>query len=110
MFRIGQKVVCIDDDWSHPLDYLVTNFPKLNVIYTVRGFVEDSTWQDRTFILLDEVVNPLIGGIEISFLAACFRPVVERKTDISIFHAMLNPSQVTVDAIKSVDVVQEAVR
>lgn len=110
MFRIGQKVVCIDDDWSHPRDYLVTNFPKLNVIYTVRGFVEDSTGQDRTFILLDEVVNPLIGGIESSFLAACFRPAVERKTSIDIFTAMLNQSQVTVDAFSIADHARELVQ
>jgi len=45
---------------------------------------------------LDEIVNPITNWItgpdEIAFIAARFRPVTEKKTDISIFTRMLNPS------------------
>jgi hypothetical protein len=48
---------------------------------------------------LDEIKNPVLrytdGDVgEIPFAAFRFRPVVERKTDISIFTAMLKPSKV----------------
>lgn len=34
------------------------------------------------------------GSWEIGYAACCFRPIVETKTDISIFAALLNPTPV----------------
>jgi len=98
-FRVGMKVVCVDGDmrvnWAgwHP--------PTKWAVYTVREVrrsLDRITYGD-TSLLLDEITNPLgPHGRECGFLGRRFRPVQERKTDISIFTAMLNPSQVTVDA------------
>jgi hypothetical protein len=41
-----------------------------------------------------ELVYPLLpGGFEYSFVSTSFRPVVDRKTDISIFKKMLAPKR-----------------
>lgn len=68
-FRVGQKVVCI-----HP----VNNFRE-NEIYTVMGI-------DAVYLHIDSLIGnrPIVG-----FFSWRFRPVVERKTDISIFTKML---------------------
>lgn len=89
-FHVGQKVVCINDDWTHPLRRLVGTVPRKGAIYHVRGF-------DRfapAFIYLVEIVNmvPPTFTSEPAFLAESFRPIVERKTDISIFTKLLAPN------------------
>lgn len=95
-FRVGQKVVCVDDvfrdaSWLH-----VKNMPVAGSIYTIRGFQTEKYFDG---ILLEEVINDAItwnavGFREMSFPARRFRPVQERKTDISIFKKMLNPQKV----------------
>jgi hypothetical protein len=94
MFRVGQKVVLINDDWvkDDPRmvfgGYYVPYFPVKGPVYTVRDA--------GAFIRLVEIVNPIRnfrnGENEVCFNASRFRPAVERKTDIAIFQAMLNPS------------------
>jgi hypothetical protein len=43
-------------------------------------------------ILLEEIRNPLHpSGMEYDFLQRRFRPIVERKTDISALQALLVP-------------------
>lgn len=90
-FRIGQKVCAIDDfkdrhGWS---------MPKKGPVYTVRGIQSNHL---GTGLLLNEIRNDHYrfaeGFIEPTFLADCFRPVVERKTDISIFTRMLDQKEV----------------
>ena len=95
--RIGQKVVCIDDDWGPmPVDMAghVQRWPKKDDVYTVRTIdVEKST--SKVFIRLHEIVNPESDkDREAEFWAECFRPVVERETDIAIFEKMLDGSRV----------------
>ena len=45
-------------------------------------------------ILLEEIINPpcpyFKGTFEPSFFPAHFQPITDRKTDISVFTAMLN--------------------
>jgi hypothetical protein len=94
MFHVGQKVVCIHGcPSSNPLPHCVKG-----KIYTVANvYIID----DLTMIELFELPFPGLvdadGEWMPGFVAECFRPVVERKTDISIFTAMLNkkPEQVT---------------
>ena len=74
-FRVGQKVVCVDATGT----YLVC---KGNV-YTVTGV-------DTPFIEIDHTEVPSFDDHR-GMLASRFRPVVERKTDISIFTRMLKP-------------------
>ena len=78
MFRVGQKVVCIDD---HD-----TELVKRNALYIVSGGY-------GKYVTLDGVHG--VTGRADGMLARRFRPVVERKTDISVFKAMLNNAPAT---------------
>jgi len=99
--RAGQKVVMFRD-FGHgarlraELDGVV--LPVKGPIYTVRELDPDTS-NGFACIRLVEIINgPHVGdGIEPSFEAALFRPVVERKTDISVFRAMLTPSKKKVE-------------
>jgi hypothetical protein len=92
-FHVGQKVVCIDDGWNKATDpfgnYLdiPQRVPMLNEVLQVTRIEE-------------HFGVPLLGFSEIINLwdHRCFRPVVERKTDISIFTAMLHTQRTGVDA------------
>lgn len=108
-FRVGQKVVCVDADldtrsWHSDKPSL---FGKLEVgkVYTVARVYQTYGWyrdQKGVGVCLELVevkktpcpTAPHCNG----YNAKRFRPVVERKTDISIFKAMLNttPEQVGV--------------
>ena len=122
MFRIGQKIICINDaigsfqnakprrfissiSWINNLDGL-----QAGRIYTVRDVLPDPDF-DVELVRLCEIYrgSNFSSGIEAGFAAARFRPLVERKTDISIFQAMLTPSPVTVDAMKLADHAREIV-
>jgi len=96
-FHVGQKVVCIvqlsTDAYSH-WAVAYPNLPTKGCIYTVR---ETESRGDVPSIRLEEMYNPVLpwvsyGGFlaEGSFDVAAFRPLVERKTDISIFTKMLS--------------------
>ena len=84
-FRVGQKVVCLDDegsdgDLSRGRVYTIT---KINgdVLYSARA---------KSFSVGLELLEAHPSQGFHDFAASRFRPVVERKTDISIFKAMLN--------------------
>jgi hypothetical protein len=85
-FRIGQKVVCIH---HVPLDERLSHcvYVEKGGIYTIRGIYFQA---DRKLLLLQEIHNPMwSGGDEYGFNAKGFRPIVDRKTDITIFTKML---------------------
>ncbi len=84
-FRVGQKVVCVDDIPS-PGKVWYTQKPTVGHVYTVSGHGV-GYYGDYPVIFVAELNNPLIGYRETRF-----RPIVERKTDISIFKAMLTPA------------------
>ncbi len=101
-FRVGQKVVCVDDS-------VVVGFPKGGMlmrghVYTVRQI--GTTVRGEVGVHLNEVrltSEPgcvgIVSGkpyIDAFYRAARFRPAVERKTDISIFTAILNRRPETV--------------
>lgn len=92
-FHVGQKVVCVDASGA------ADGFIVKGAIYTVRWLGE----RPRDFgpgVMLDEASGGFHeeAGVEYCFCITRFRPIVERKTDISIFTAMLNPSKQGVDA------------
>lgn len=103
MFYVGQKVVCVSDEPKNPCvlngrilaDDYWPNFPKKGKIYTVRGFFCDDP--DLCGIYLVELINPVRhytkGFVEGGFRAENFRPLEERKTDISIFTEMLKDKE-----------------
>lgn len=81
MFRVGQKVVCVK---------------KGRWMSNVRGYHDDGP------VFGERCVVTSISGNFISiagypkkthtmYKASRFRPVVTRKTDISVFRALLNP-------------------
>jgi hypothetical protein len=90
-WHVGMKVVCVDDEWR---DFSVVNFPcplVAGAVYTIRSIqLTDGIYYGSRKLLtvcLNEVRNPYEAG----FAAPRFRPVQTRKTDISIFTAMLRP-------------------
>lgn len=107
-FHIGQKVVCISDCSEGPDGHTVlgpVDLPHKGHVYTVRECMVGACGK-RPCILLEEIpdqwVPVMVSGDllfgNVVFEANKFRPVVERKTDISCFKAMLNQSKQTVEA------------
>lgn len=97
-FYVGQKVVCIDNNRDGGYgDEIV---PDVGPVYTVR---ELFSCNGHDWLRLREIKNSpryyTPGGVtEAFFHISRFRPVVERKTSIAIFTAMLNPSTEKVTA------------
>lgn len=92
-FHVGQKVVCIKNGWDS-LTYNEVG-PAFRSVYTIRTIdAEDGDAMLRFEEIVNEVHNYREGQHECQFWARWFRPVIERKTDISIFTAMLKPSKV----------------
>lgn len=105
-FQVGQKVVCVKPS---PLEQRVLRMlasmgcmmPSIGQTLTIRDvYVGSFKGQPEVFLKFHEIVNPPVHCRDVfregGFIANRFRPVVERKTDISIFQAMLNktPEQV----------------
>ncbi len=78
-FHVGQKVVCISDDWLHDGNPLVA--PEV-----VKGHV-------YTVVTIGSAPYPCLRleGVSFYYHQAGFRPVVERKTSIEVFTKMLKP-------------------
>lgn len=92
-FRVGQKVVCVDDKPFH--ENRGVPEIKSGVVYTIRWVGEAPYAPDRIFgpvVRLQEVMRGPNGHPEWNdypFSARRFRPIVERKTDISFAHEIL---------------------
>lgn len=102
-FHVGQKVVCVDDDETRYRVFAAAglhfdgnlNGLKKGAVYTVRAVGHYAPYPGLLCLWLVEIERPIIHLIQIvhgeaPYVAARFRPVVERKTDISIFVAMLD--------------------
>ncbi len=93
MFRVGQRVVCIDPTWGSSgslQSAWCPNLPIKDRIYTIRDVVTFNGYPNG-FLRLYEVVNPVKGRDEPYFEVTKYRPIVERKTDISVFRKLLQP-------------------
>ena len=93
MFRVGQKIVCVDADGAPMLT--------LNGTYTVRHVSEIRRvrWRGQIYYLPSVFLyesSPVEGYWGFSPLR--FRPVDDRKTDIAVFTKMLKPKKTSVDA------------
>lgn len=91
MFRIGQKVICIDDSMNpETVDYTPMR-PRKGEIYTIRGFlVQDHI--DGYGVYLEELLNPSIiwsdqDEKEWPFKPGRFRPVVDQDIKTEQFEA-----------------------
>lgn len=88
------KVVCVD---ANPRFARVAAPFKKGDVLTVSAIT--TGWSGEgpdTGLLFEEV--PCVGQYHQGYSARRFRPVVERKTDISCFKAMLNTAPETVGA------------
>lgn len=103
----GAKCVCIAEEFDNSLSigrYSVpTRTPMLNEVLTVASA---RPWEGGgiggtigeiylTFYEIEETQKDGPLSATITFAANCFRPIVERKTDISVFTAMLTEQRQT---------------
>lgn len=89
MFRIGQKVVCVDDTRLAGCDGTgpdVNRWISAGQIYTIRK----TTFRKSPLVWLQGVNRACVNFYDSGFHASRFRPVVEKKTDISVFTEILN--------------------
>lgn len=96
-FHVGQKVVCISDFPEIP--QIIR--PEKGRIYTVRALLDIGTEPSlRVFEIKNAPMNysNINGSIEPAFVMHAFRPLVARKTDISIFTKMLTDKRETSNA------------
>ena len=95
-FHVGQRVVCVNDEWQDwwpHYEYWWPHKPIKGHIYTIRAVRYDPI-RKGDGVLLYEIHNPerLWGDGntgEGGFMAYKFRPLTERKTDISVFKRIL---------------------
>lgn len=93
-FHVGQKVVCIDD--SIGLDGSAAPIEE-GRIYTVRGVTKGHSVRGEDIGLLFKEIPPMPAFPQ-GYSHSRFRPVVERKTSIAIFHEILHTQRVRTDA------------
>ena len=99
-FHVGQKVVCVDARHTNADDVAEL---VVGAIYTIRWIGEHSGpshwcgyWAPAICVRLEEVRRETDWGrlaFDIPFLASRFRPIQERKTDISVFTKLLAPKE-----------------
>ena len=89
LFRIGQKVVCVDDSMNPETVEYTPMRPRKGEIYTVRGFlVQDHI--EGYGVYLEELINPSIiwsdqDEKEWPFKPERFRPLVTKHQDAEQF-------------------------
>lgn len=86
--RVGQKVVCVDDEIrfvdKHPYRRLLPLPIKKGEVYTISGMALSPL--GHVGVYLAEVRSnypPFENGMERTFISDRFRPIVERKTEVS---------------------------
>jgi len=94
-FAIGQKIVCVCDDWKNAFFGSVREtgerYPVKDGVYTVIGH----DWlllADRPGLIIAEVNSDCIWAEQ------NFRPIEPRKTDISVFQKLLVNPKKKIDA------------
>lgn len=103
MFRVGQKVVCVyDGEWQlHGFE----TTPKYRGVYTIRAISTDCNSgyglsfeeiHNRPARYVNDIVGPIIK--EKMWRSSRFRPLVEKKTDISVFTKMLTGTKTPANA------------
>lgn len=95
MFKVGQKVVCVDNNPHPGRGWPKGECPSKGVIYTIKDMWIDfkESVEVFEFVELNRPISSIMFGYKSGYAASRFRPVVERKTDISIFTAILNPAK-----------------
>lgn len=96
MFKVGQKVIFIGfspltwREWfRHIFHPIPEPLPVKGEVYTIATIHVDGTGPYLSLLELKEETNEWWGE---GWDSRAFRPVVERKADISVFTEMLTPS------------------
>lgn len=89
MFHVGQKVECVDDGQSF---YGFPSGLKKGERYTISDVMEYHDGVGVRLVEIPWVPVPLVHTR--GWRSTRFRPIVETKTDISIFTEMLKPKVV----------------
>ena len=86
-FAIGQKIVCVRDNWKN--DFLGVSTIETGESYPVKGLVY--TVIGHEWLLLADLPGVLIAEVDNDCIWAeqNFRPVEPRKTDIAVFKELL---------------------
>ncbi|CAN5330150.1 hypothetical protein BH10PSE10_BH10PSE10_03870 [soil metagenome] len=95
MFRLGQKVVCVDDSKNSAGN---ESGLREGSVYTVKAVLPFQATDDDYGVELYEMAAPHSPYHLHAFRASRFRPVIEGQADISIFRDMLEPSREPVAA------------
>lgn len=106
MLRVGQKVVCVDAKNTHTLGiheltegqiYTVVWIGQLppGIENLLNEYLGVGCWRKAPYYVLVAEARRL-GPVP--FASTRFRPVAERKTDISVFQAMLKTTKIKQDA------------
>lgn len=101
---VGQRVICINDDWVMKITSFKETLPTKDVIYTIRDIIPLG---DNVYLRLVEIknapdwyLNPHTGKLiygEICFSEKKFKPLEENldHIDISIFQEILDKIKTT---------------
>ncbi|MEZ2410495.1 hypothetical protein AB6806_27240 [Bosea sp. RCC_152_1] len=105
----GAKCICIEDDFCsvHQGEFSIpTRVPMIDEVLTIRDFVvgeasfgtgmEGEVYVSFYEIELMQSDGPLSGAVR--FQLSCFRPLLDRPTDIAIFKSLLSPADQLEDA------------
>lgn len=99
-FHIGQKIVCVNNEIIVPRAQDISGLTR-GAIYTIR-WIGEFPWEPDRCVGLGTRLVEINRGHESSynpkfydypFALLRFRPLLERKTDISIFTSMLKPTK-----------------
>lgn len=94
--KIGMKVVCLNDNFVNP-NYPDWPQPQSGGIYTIEDWRDCINGGHTPVVRLVELsTSP--NGMRWWWNKDRFRPLIKRKTDISIFQAMLKDTRESIDA------------
>ena len=89
MFRVGQKVVCINSENRPGKVWIWDDAPTEGKVYTISALSFERGERVVELIELPRHPESKLRG----YAAFRFRPIVERKTDIAIFTKLLAPTK-----------------
>ena len=102
--RVGQKVVCVmpANVWLLGVCISLTDYPVKDRVYTVSGFENSLSHPGIHLTELSGITCPCKGLKDLAWPISAFRPVDERKTDISQFTKLTKPNDVTTRELEPV--------
>ena len=102
MFHIGQRVICVDAKGTHVLEIAELQERAIYVVRWTGSMADFKYYCDSEKYAPNEAgvrITGIVRGTEdFPFAAWRFRPLIERKTDISVFEEILRSTRAREDA------------